>query len=83
MELERQRPNVRFVMPDSAAATAGFERGQIIKKVGQSAVDSSRAAYLAMAEQGLLLGKRIELTLTQGDAAAESEPKTIKIQLLH
>ncbi len=80
---ERSRPMIRFVVPDSAAADAGLERGQLIKKVGETSVDTSRAACLALAEQGLLLGRKIPLTIVTEDESTTSEAKTIQIQLLH
>lgn len=76
------QPRIIYVRPESAAASLGFERGQRISKVGGKATDSAEDFYLKMGQMGLLLGHKIDVTVSETDAASETEPKTIQIQLL-
>lgn len=76
-------PRINYVAPESAAASAGFERGQRITKVGDKAAESAEDFYLRVGQLGLLLGRRIGVTVMESDATAETEPKTIQIQILH
>ena len=80
LELRRDRPMIMRVETDSRAALAGFERGQVIKKIGGTDVDSSTDALIALADQGLLLGKRIPVEVETAESSAER--KTIRVQLL-
>jgi serine protease Do len=84
MELDRRRDRavVIWVGEDSQAARAGFARGQTIKKVGEMEVNSAQTTYIALGDQGLLLGKRIAVEIEESDEAAGTKLKAIRIQLL-
>jgi S1-C subfamily serine protease len=74
---------VAMVAPESGAATAGFESGLRIDKVGEKAVTNEREFYVALGEQGLLIGKKIPLTVSKVESESDNaETKTIQVQLL-
>jgi len=83
VESSSKGPRITFVIPESRAATAGFERGQRITKVGDKVANDAEDFYLKVGQMGLLLGRKIGITVTESDAATETEPKTIQIQILH
>jgi S1-C subfamily serine protease len=75
-------PFVSRVVDDSPAAEAGFKRGQIILKVGESDVKGPSAVYLAAAEQGLLVGKRLQFTIADVGSDQAGAPRAIDVQVL-
>lgn len=77
----RGDPVVAWVTPSSPAAESGFEAGQVIRRVGPSAVASDRDVYLALAEQGLLLGRRIEVAVSAETADGASVDTVLTVQL--
>ena len=73
---------VAHVYADSRAESVGFERGQWIVKVGDRSVDDAENFFLTIAEQGLLVGRRIGVSILAADAAADAEPRVISVQVL-
>ena len=60
---------VRSVVPQSPAAEAGIQPGDLIVDVGGQEVRSGRA--LRQIERGLIPGQRVRLTLLRGSGAAQ------------
>jgi serine protease Do len=78
---DRQNVVVYWVGDDSPAAEAGFERGQVIRRIGAKDVKTDREAYLAFAEQGLLVGRRVPVLVSITAEGSSSTEKTIEAQL--
>ena len=78
----RKMVYVGLVVPDSTAANAGIEAGMRIDKVGEKSVANEREFYLAMGEQGLLLGKKIPVVVSKTDTESDPETRTIQVQLV-
>jgi S1-C subfamily serine protease len=75
-------PRIADVVPESRAERLGFKRGQRIAKVGDRSVADAEEFYLAMGEQGILLGRRIGVAVKAEDEAADVDPTTINVQVL-
>lgn len=77
-----QGATVTGVMPRLPAAQAGFETGQVVRRVGEQRVRTVEQALLAMLEEGLLLGRTVEVTVEVPEPEeGESSTKTINIRM--
>lgn len=80
--LNEQPAVINEVLPDSPAAAAGFAAGQKVLQVGETPVSNAAELCLAAAEQGLLLGKRIEFLIAEEDGDTSTAPRTIEVQIV-
>ncbi len=71
------------VLAGSRAEALGFASGQRIQTVGGKAVKDAQEFFLAIGEQGLLLGRRIAVSVADPAAATDADPRTIQLQVLH
>jgi serine protease Do len=75
-------PVVRRVLPDSPADQAGFKPGQVVLKVGDVNVKSPLDVYSIAEEQGILIGRKLQLTIADVEGETSTAPRTIDIQVL-
>ena len=75
-------PVVRRVLPDSPADQAGFKPGQVVLKVGDVSVKSPLDVYSIAEEQGILIGRKLQLTIADVEGETSTAPRTIDIQVL-
>lgn len=75
-------PRVVWVLGGSPAAEAGFVRNQRVLRVGSVEVETLRAMIDELAEQGLLLGQRVEVTVeaTNLDSGERTE-ETLSLRI--
>jgi serine protease Do len=75
---------IRRVAPESQAEEAGFKVRATILAVGKTPVKTIGDVYLAAADQGLLLGKKVPLLVAEEESENTSAiPQTIDVQVLH
>ncbi len=73
---------VTSVIKGSGADEAGFEPGHHILRVGDTAVASIDSLLIAAAEQGLLLGREVSVTVAESNEDnAASTPRTLSIRI--
>ncbi|MBK7405632.1 MAG: trypsin-like peptidase domain-containing protein [Phycisphaerales bacterium] len=70
------------VVADSPAAQAGCQRGQRVVKVGGHDVATLDEFAAALSDQGFLIGREVEIEVTQQDAdTGEIQQKSITLQI--
>jgi len=72
---------VDLVEGEMAASIAGFKRNQHVVKVGDTEVADVDSFAAALSDQGFLTGDAIYISVTDADAAADAEPKKLRLQL--
>ncbi|MFN0134233.1 MAG: trypsin-like peptidase domain-containing protein [Phycisphaerales bacterium] len=75
------KPIVPGVESGSAAERAGLRAGQLVLKVGETAVATWNEVFAAAAEQGLLLGKAVDLELAETNDQMQSSVKSVRIRV--
>ena len=70
------------VLPDSPAAEAGFRSGQSVLRIGRTSVANALQAYVALADEGLLIGRPVDVTVAvPGDDDGTERTETIRVQI--
>jgi S1-C subfamily serine protease len=72
---------IQGVLPESAAAEAGFETGQIVTMIGGKAVNNWNEVAVAASDAGLLLGRRVPFTVVLSGEEQSEAPKAIEVQI--
>jgi S1-C subfamily serine protease len=75
------QPRIRLVLPDSDAERAGLKPDQVILAVGGKTVSTTEEMLLALANEGLLIGRAVPLRLSLDNGSTSAQPEEISIQV--
>jgi serine protease Do len=76
------QPRIHMVRPDSDAERAGLKADQMILEVGGKAVSTTDEMLIALADQGLLVGKAVPVKVSLDDGATSAQPQEVLFQVL-
>ncbi len=80
-DVDEGRLVVGVVITGSAAEEAGFEPGQVILRVGQEPVDGVEEFLDAISRQGVVLGRRVTLTVLDDDEQGEPQERSLIMRI--
>jgi len=74
-------PRIQSVTEDSDAAEAGFKVGQIIVQVNDRPVRTFTDVFAAALDGGLLIGRKLTVSVSEAGENGMSEPKELEMRL--
>lgn len=74
-------PIIRDVLDESAAQRAGFKREQLIVAIGPTPVRSFEEAQAAAVQQGLLVGRRVSVRVSETDENGTTTERELVMRL--
>jgi serine protease Do len=80
-EVLSERPQVRMVVPHSAAANEGFKPGQVILSVAGQPVSTVEEVQLLALESGLLLGRPVQVSVSEIGEGMSRRSRTLEMRL--